>query len=233
MTNEERDQLLYRYPNSNVLRNKFGITDHALLENIELAHVTQRTKIGMPKGNFDLQHLQGIHRHLFQDVYDWAGDIRKVDFGKGGNWFHPFGRIEMGMADVQKRLAGEQYLRGLDRSDFAKRAGEYIGDVNRAHPFREGNGRTQFQYLKQLGEQAGHQIDLSRFEQASWIQASKEANQFHTERMASDIEQSIVEPQREQQSAREAYVREQMQKPSQDETQPEHGQSNEQGSGDR
>jgi cell filamentation protein len=55
-------------------------------------------------------------------------------------------------------------------------AGRIIGDVNYVHPFREGNGRTQLQYLKQLSERAGHPLDLTRIDPAGWIEASKEAH---------------------------------------------------------
>lgn len=209
MSNEDRDKALYKYPDSNVLRNRFGITDPVLLDRRERQFVTERTADGVPSGRFDLAHLQGIHKHLFQDVYEWAGEIRKVDIGKGGYGFHPHGRIEMGMADVHKRLDQQSYLRGLHRDKFAVEAAEYIGDVNRLHPFREGNGRTQLQYLKQLGEQADHKIDLSRFERKSWIQASIEANKFETTRMADCINKSIVEQSHEHSTPRHSYVEEQ------------------------
>ena len=84
MNNNDRDKALYRYPDSDVLRNRLGITDAGQLEHVEFLLVSQRLEEAIPKGNFDLPHLQKIHRHLFQDVYDWAGEIRKVDIGKGG-----------------------------------------------------------------------------------------------------------------------------------------------------
>lgn len=191
MNNEERDQQLYRYPESKVLRNKLGIRDHADLQEVERLFVADRITEGVPTGKFDLRHLQGIHHHLFQDVYEWAGELRQVDFHKT-SWFHPYDRIEIGMADVHKRLTQDDFLRGLPSDDFAAQAAEYIGDVNRLHPFREGNGRTQFHYLKQLGHQAGHEIDLTRFDRDTWIQASIEANDFKTEAMAGCIRRGMV-----------------------------------------
>jgi len=186
MNNAERDQALYRYPDSNVLRNKLDIRDYDILQEAEKQLVQDRGLEGMPTGNFDLAHLQAIHKHLFQDVYEWAGEIRKTDIHKT-HWFMPYGRIEMGMNDVHKRLSGQNFLRGLSANKFAQEAAEYIGDVNRIHPFREGNGRTQFQYLQQLGQQAGHSIDLTRFDRESWIKASIESHDFKCERMAECI----------------------------------------------
>jgi cell filamentation protein len=122
---------------------------------------------------FDLAHLRAIHRHLFQDVYDWAGEIRTVEIFKGGNQFQFRQYIPTGMADVHRRLTRAGFLKGLPANDFAREAGAIMGDVNYVHPFREGNGRTQAQYLKQLATQAGHPLDLRRIDSMMWVEASK------------------------------------------------------------
>lgn len=196
MSNAERDQQLYTYPGTRVLRNKLDIRDGAELARIEARLVENRIEQGIPSGRFDQQHLSAIHGHLFQDVYDWAGQFRQVDIAKGDDWFHPHECLATGMADIHKRLREQDFLRGLSQETFAREAAEYIGDVNRLHPFREGNGRTQLQYLKQLGAQAGHPVDLTRFQRHAWIQASIEANRFQTERMAACICQGIAPAQR-------------------------------------
>lgn len=190
VTNDERDTELYRYPNSDVLRNLKDIRDAAALEKWELTVVTARIEQGVPSGDFDLNHLKAIHKHLFQDVYPWAGEIRQTDIAKT-TWFHSHDRIEMGMADVHRHLVESDYLQGLSRKEFAGQAGEIIGNVNFCHSFREGNGRTQFQYLKQLGERAGHSIDLTRFKRDTWIEASIDANRAKYEKMASCIDGAI------------------------------------------
>ncbi|MFC6199193.1 Fic/DOC family protein [Ponticaulis profundi] len=172
MNNEAKDRCLYRWPGSDVLRNQLGLEDAALLEYAERRLVQQRMEEGCPNGSFDLDHLKAIHQHLFQDVYDWAGEIRQVDINKGGLWFHPHDRIEMGMADIHKRLEQQNFLRALGRASFATEASVIVGDLNALHPFREGNGRTQLHYLSQLASQAGQRLDLTKLERGSWIQAS-------------------------------------------------------------
>lgn len=67
-----------------------------------------------------------------------------------------------------------------------------MGDVNYVHPFREGNGRTQLQYLKQLAGQAGHSLDLSRLTPAQWIMASKEAHVGKYDIMGQAIKGCII-----------------------------------------
>jgi len=191
MNNDERDRQLYKYPGTDVLRNTLGIRDQQQLTKVEARLVRVRLEQGAPKGNCDLPHLQAIHRHLFQDVYSWAGELRKVDFHKT-DWFLPHSRIEMGMRDVHQRLMRQDYLQGLKRGEFAVEAGKIMGDVNYAHPFREGNGRTQLQYLKQLAQKAAHPINLTKLQREPWIEASIASNRGNYALMAKCIEGALV-----------------------------------------
>jgi cell filamentation protein len=146
---------------------------------------------GVPDGSFDLAHLRAIHRHLFQDVYDWAGELRTVEISKGGSLFQFRQYIPTGMADVHRRLSRAGFLKHLPLREFAREAGIIMGDINYIHPFREGNGRTQAQYLKQLAVQAGHQLDLRRIDPAKWIAASKASHATDYTLMAEVIRDAI------------------------------------------
>ena len=181
----------YVYPGTTVLRNRFGITDAATLDYHERELVRQRASEGVPGGDFDLQHLQSIHRHLFQDVYDWAGQLRTVEISKGGHQFQFRQYIETGMADVHRRLVRADFHRGTSRAVFAQDAGRIIGDVNYVHPFREGNGRTQLLYLKPLAFRAGHRLDLRKIERESWMEASRRANNTEYDPMSRCIEAAL------------------------------------------
>lgn len=168
-------------PDYLVLRNRFDIRNQSDLDAVERELVTQRLRERIPEGDFDLAHLKAIHRHLFQDVYDWAGELRTVELPKDGYPFQFQRYIETGMRDVHGRLNARDYLRGLSPDQFAHEAGEILGDINYVHPFREGNGRTQLQYLKQLAQRAGQEIDLTRLDRDRWTQASRKAHggQYH------------------------------------------------------
>lgn len=171
------DDQEYCYPpDFTILRNKLNIRDLPTLEAAERQFVMQRLLEAMPKGDFDLEHLRAIHRHLFQDVYEWAGNVRTVEISKGSSQFLPRRLIETGMVDVHRRIVAANYFRGTSRDQFATGAGSILGDVNHVHPFREGNGRTQLQYLKQLAERAQHQIDLTRLGRSAWMEASRSSN---------------------------------------------------------
>lgn len=165
----------YLIPGTRVLRNRLGITDQAELDRKERLLVVQRTLEGPPTGNFDLRHLQAIHRHLFQDLYDWAGELRTLEISKGGSQFQFSRFVETGMQDVHRRLVQKSFLAGLPPEAFAKEVGEIIGDVNYVHPFREGNGRTQLEYFRQLGRRAGHHVNPDQLDPAGWQEASRRA----------------------------------------------------------
>jgi cell filamentation protein len=156
-----------------VLRNKFGFHTIDRFDEAERVLVAQRVCEGAPTGAFDLAHLRAIHRHLFQDIFDWAGELRTVDMTKDGDRFQFATKLDSDIAAIHRDLAAKDFLKGLSPGDFAREAALLIGDVNYVHPFREGNGRTQMLYLKQLAEAAGHPLDLTRVPAEPWIEASR------------------------------------------------------------
>jgi cell filamentation protein len=188
------DDAFYCYPGSAVLRNILGITDAEKLDYVEREFVAYRFEHGVPTGSFDLIHLQAIHHHLFQDVYEWAGKLRTLEISKGGSQFMFYKFIATGMADVHRRIEEAGYLQNLDAADFAAKAGEIIGDINHIHPFREGNGRTQLTYLSLLVEQAGHRIDVRKIDRDGWYAASRAAHNADYAPMSAMIVKSIGPP---------------------------------------
>ncbi len=165
---------LYEYPNG-VLRNKLGITDGSLLAQAEASYTLIRLSelASQPiAGNLDLAHLQAIHRYIFQDVYDWAGQIRLVDIQKGSSYFAHYSYIISQATALFTRLAQEHYLRGLPPDAFTQRAAYYLGEINVLHPFREGNGRTQRVFFSELARQAGYALDWTQISAQQMINAS-------------------------------------------------------------
>ena len=145
----------YVYPGTTVLRNRLGTTDQDYLDKQERSLVVLRSRRGVPRGAFDLAHLRAIHRHLFQDIYDWAGELRTVEISKGRQQFQFRKFIETGMGDVHGRLVRSRFLKGLSPAAFAEAAAVIVGDINYIHPFRE-----------------GHRLDLARIDGPAWIAAS-------------------------------------------------------------
>jgi cell filamentation protein len=157
-------------------RNFFGTTDYETLSRTERIFTQQRLhelERGGVTGSFDLAHLRAIHRYLFQDVFPWAGELRQVGMAKvGGFPFAPPLHIASALTETLNKLKAEQFLRGLDAARFSERGAYYLGEINAIHPFREGNGRTQREFVRQLARQAGHTISWAGISQAENVAAS-------------------------------------------------------------
>lgn len=159
----------YVYPDSEVLRNKADLRDQAALDAFEAdaSAVRMVELVNNPiQGKFDLAHLCAMQRHLFQDVYDWAGEIRTVDISRGASRFANFNLIDAYLTGQLEGIAKENFLQGLAPDAFVSRLAHYLGEINAAHPFREGNGRVQRLFCTQLAEQAGYFIAFETVDQA-------------------------------------------------------------------
>lgn len=170
----------YMDPGSLVLRNKLGLTDRAVLAEVEEKFARLRSQELAAQGvtgNFDLDHFASVHGFLFQDIYSWAGHCRTVNIFKGGTTFEKASRIPNALTGIHQSLAAERYLQGLSRVEFARRLAFYYRLWNAVHPFREGNGRTTRMVMGQLAAQAGWILDITRIEngQGQWDQASKQS----------------------------------------------------------
>lgn len=165
----------YCYPGTNVLMNKLNIVNPDLLKEMERTASYRRANelYEKPiKGNFDLQHMQSIHKYIFQDVYPWAGEIRTVGIQKGSSKFCLPQYIEGYANDTFKKLRKDDYLKGLDPATFSRRAAELMADLNAGHFFREGNGRTQREFMRELALNVGYKLELSNTPKELMIQAS-------------------------------------------------------------
>ena len=159
-----------------VLKNRLGITDEATLETTEAQFVAQRSHelVQDPiPGAFDLPHLQAIHRHLFGDLYEWAGQLRTVDVIKDTSRFAHHAYLERAAETIFRELAQENHLRGLEPAEFSRRAAHYLAEMNALHPFREGNGRAQRDFLSQLARENDYAIAWEQITQADMLDASR------------------------------------------------------------
>nr|WP_255616728.1 Fic family protein [Aurantimonas sp. VKM B-3413] len=159
------------YPGTDVLGNKAGIEDPEALAEFELSMFLIRADEEFPPGALDYAHYRALHHHLFQDVYAWAGEPRRIRIGKGGNWFCYPEYIDRVMIRIFSDLAAENHLMGLAPAAFAAQAAHVLAEINAVHPFREGNGRTQLTFLTLLAENAGFTLDADVLEPQTVIGA--------------------------------------------------------------
>ncbi len=171
----------YLDPETGLLSNKVGATTQSALDKAEGALVFTRLVQLMdrpvrPTG--DLDELRAIHRHLFQDVYDWAGELRTVDIRKnveGAQFFLPVSMIGRAAAYCAEELRADNELRGMSREQFIDRLAYHYDQFNYVHPFREGNGRTQRVFWSRVARDAGWQLGWRTVHGAANDQASRAA----------------------------------------------------------
>ncbi|WFR98204.1 Fic/DOC family protein [Rhizobium tumorigenes] len=147
------------YPGTTVLVNKLDLVDQDELDEAELGLFLIRADEDPPAGRLDYPHYMALHHHLFQDVYEWAGQARTIRIGKGRNWFCYPEYIDQEMRRAFGSLEGHHFLSDKEPAEFARIAANILAWINAIHPFREGNGRTQLAFLSLLAENAGLPFD--------------------------------------------------------------------------
>ena len=165
----------YRYPDSDVLMNKFNIRDYDKLQDIERKMSYAKIldfNANLHKGTLDLKYLQKIHRYIFEDIYSWAGRIRGGKFfSKGDTVFCVSDMIPAYAENIFGKLRQEKWLRNLSRTNFIERMAYFMGEVNTLHPFREGNGRTQRLFFTELARRAKYDLDFGLAEADKLLEA--------------------------------------------------------------
>jgi cell filamentation protein len=161
----------YAYPGTSVLQNRLDIRDAGILEAFEVEIFTLRAEEPLPRGTFDPAHYCSIHHHLFQDVYEWAGQYRTVRTSKGGSAFCYPEHIPAQMDALFRSIRGGEAFVEKSRSDFLTEATRFLGELNAIHPFREGNGRAQLAFLGLIGALASHPFAFERIGRAALLQA--------------------------------------------------------------
>jgi cell filamentation protein len=154
----------YVYPGTTVLRNFRDIRDPAILAKFEMDMTTRRLaelESRRRTGGFDIDHLLEIHRYIFQDVFPWAGTFRTVDIARSGQFYFAFpDNIAPCLAALFAALSREPLA--IDAVRFGGRAAHYLSEINAVHPFRDGNGRAQREFIRQFGLSHGFRLDWTR-----------------------------------------------------------------------
>ena len=160
--NEENNSI-YCYPDSNVLKNKLDIRDSNKLFKLEKQIVMAKLyALRQDESNFELNKARFIYIHefLFGDLYDFAGKYRKENVIKGNFRFAEFEYIDEQLDDLMHKLKKENYLIGLDKNNLAIRLAYYMSEINVLHPFRDGNGRTIREFIREIALRCGYILDL-------------------------------------------------------------------------
>lgn len=160
---------LYVYPDTDVLKNKADIKDYDELVLFESIAVQKRL-IELQKKPFTVKNasdLLKIHKHLFQDVYDWAGELRKVEISKSGRQFLFTNSFDTAFNYIDSLLTEYESIKNADKKAISHKLAEILDNVNYGHFFREGNGRTQREFIRELALQKGYSLDLNPIDDTS------------------------------------------------------------------
>jgi cell filamentation protein len=168
-------------------KNKLGITDPQQLATAEAdltAFRLAELRTAPIRGGFDSLHLQEIHRHVYQDLYDWAGELRRVD---AGNQHTP--EVATPLNAIFDRLGRENHLKGLGPEEWSHSASAYIYDLGTIQPFLARNDVA----LREFAEELARKNNLSlRWQTAPEINVTEVTSHLHQSEQSANIRRIIM-----------------------------------------
>ena len=168
-------QSLYCYPDTNILKNKLNIKDFELLKKAEeeITAVKQLELLQNPiRGNFTKTHLLHIHKFLFEDIYPFAGKIRKEQISKADTMFYPPNLIDRELDKVFAKIKEKNMLKEKDENKIFDNLAYVTAELNIIHPFREGNGRTIREFIRLMAKKLGCNLNWGNATKDEILEAS-------------------------------------------------------------
>ncbi len=153
-----------KYTNKNgLLHNLANIEDENILLIFESLKVSKRIEelLEKPIKIRDSNALLKIHLHLFQDVYEWAGQVRTVNISKDGKPFFNGERFHIGFQYIDTLISEYRNFKKVNKVALAEKLAQILDNINYLHPFREGNGRTQREFIRILALEKGLTLNLN------------------------------------------------------------------------
>ena len=179
-----RRKMPYLIPGTSLLRNNFDADTHAMLADLEFVATAGRIvdwHRRLARGDIGQRDLdfRAVHRHVFADVYSWAGNYRITELRLGDEVFASLSSVAQMMAGVEAsaRALVAQHS-GADVEALAYEFARLYAEYNYAHPFREGNGRTGTTMLHTVAALCGRKLDLGAFSRDEWYSASRDSMPF-------------------------------------------------------
>ena len=154
---------IYTDPKTGLLRNLQDISDSDVLLFVESSAVTKRLQ-ELYENSIKIKGVDSlfeIHKYLFQDIYSWAGKKRTVEISKDGKQFFPTSHFDTAFRYIDRLIAEFNKTPKDNKKMLAEKLVEILDNVNYLHPFREGNGRTQREFLRLLALEKGLTLNLN------------------------------------------------------------------------
>ncbi|WP_142239821.1 Fic family protein [Mycobacterium sp. ST-F2] len=172
----------YLIPGTSVLRNNFGIQHGPDLAAVEFQVTAGRMVLWHCRQSAAETEIdvRAMHRELFGDVYEWAGELRTVDIRRGDSAFTWQVDIAAGLAEIELAATALADVGGaFGNPRLAWELSRIYARYNQIHPFREGNGRTGMLLLHALAGRCGRQLDFTGVSRAAWYAAARDSMPLH------------------------------------------------------
>lgn len=184
------------YDGTNVLVNKKNIKDEEKLKYVEgqitslqVHHLMNDEALN---GKLDYNHLKKMHKTLFDELYDWAGQERKVNISKN-TMFCEVRNLPTFANDIFSKLKKNNYYHDLDQEKFIDEMVNLYADLNCLHPFREGNGRTNKLFIQYVAGCKGLNFDFDSVPKDYWNKASEASIYGQTQYLKKCFENSVIQ----------------------------------------
>ena len=168
-------QSIYCYPDSNVLKNKLNIRENKLLKTAEeeITSIKQMELLKNPiKGNFSKSHLMNIHKFIFEDIYSFAGKIRREQISKADTIFYPPNLIDRELDKLFTKIKEKNMLKETDEEKVFDNLAYVMAELNIIHPFREGNGRSIREFIRLMARRMGYDLNWGNADKEELLEAS-------------------------------------------------------------
>jgi len=168
-------QSIYCYPDSNVLKNKLNIRDNKLLKTAEeeITLIKQMELLKNPiKGNFSKAHLMNIHKFIFEDIYPFAGKIRREQISKADTMFYPPNLIDRELDKVFAKIKEKNMLKETDKEKVFDNLAYVMAELNIIHPFRDGNGRSIREFIRLMAKRMGYDLNWGNVDKEELLESS-------------------------------------------------------------
>ena len=184
----------YCYPGSDVLVNLLNIRDPDELAEAEAEFTAERYRTyearQLSPTDFSFEHLQHLHHHLFQDLYEWAGKPRDVDISKGTTRFCTCSRIQ---PEAKKLFSTIPARAGSNnKHDLIAKVADLYCEMNILHPFREGNGRVQRLFFEELLFTLGYELRWPEISKEAWLDANIAGYDLNLEPLKTIFYQAVI-----------------------------------------
>lgn len=184
-----------QYQSNGTLVNSFKVTNTSSLNKLERDYSDLRfheVLNSKQKIKFSVSDYKLIHKHIFQDIYPWAGETRLLDIMKGDCLFTPFQYIDRDLSLTISNLASN-LNHAITKHEIGKNLGVFLGEVNRIHPFAEGNGRTQRAFVSKAIQDTNYLIDWSIISSDRMKKASIDAHSNNLSTMIKLMRDALID----------------------------------------